>query len=242
MKMYIINLIGSTDRKARMDEQLAKFSTHLDYEYFDAVNGFQLPEQFDIYQADKHRKIWRSRALTPGEKGVYASNYMLWKLCIEKNEPIIIAEDDLILFDNFAEKIPLLSSLHRGGIDYIRIEEDVNNLRRTKLNDELCYIWDNSKGSTRCYSITPAGAKKLIEGSQKWLCSVDNFLGETYRCQLPSIMLNHPMCKAYDVETTIHFSKKTKVPLIYKLARELYRFYRFVLTSHWNSSAIKAFN
>ena len=225
-----------------MDEHLAKLSIPLDYQYFEAINGFQLPEQFEVFQADQHRKVWRSRALTPGEKGIYASNYMLWQLCIEKNEPIIVAEDDLVLFDDFADKIPLLSKLHQSGIDYIRVDEDMDGQRRTKLSDELSYILDNSKGSTRCYSITPAGAKKLVASSQKWLCSVDNLLGETYRCQLPSIMLNQPACQIYETETTIQFSEKTKVPLVFKLSRELYRFYRFVLTSYWNRSAIQAFN
>ena len=48
--------------------------------------------------------------ISQGEVGCFLSHYLLWKKCIDLNEPILILEDDAIITDEFdIEKIEKLT-------------------------------------------------------------------------------------------------------------------------------------
>ncbi|NOH55556.1 glycosyltransferase family 25 protein [Vibrio coralliilyticus] len=235
MKIYVINLPQSNDRRNSINEQFQRFDS-LDYELFTAVDGNYMPDALQRKVNDEHRIIWRSRPLTRGEKGVYASNYLLWKKCVELNEPIVIAEDDIKLNDNFQQSIELASSFIDQGFDYIRLAKNLTSAptRNVPKNKHIEYILDNQSGSTICYAISPNGAKKLLDASDVWLCSVDNFVGEAYRTKLPCIALTPHCCTISEFNSTIQKESKTRVHIMFKLTRELYRFYRFLKLQLWN--------
>jgi len=106
-----------------------------------------------------------------GVIGCFYSHYDLWKKCYELNEPIIIAEDDLIIYRKYLpveyEDILLLAV----NFDVSRSEEDhlfkektfkplLNKSNRTPTS--IPYISDSIPGAT-AYAINPSGAKKLLD-------------------------------------------------------------------------------
>lgn len=235
MRVFVINLEDSVDRKERISMLLS--SMKIDFEIFSAVNGrLGLPDDLVNLPDDNHRKIFRSRPLTPGELGCYASHYRLWQKCIELDEPILIMEDDCLPSPYMKVSMQTLSKMHNKGYEYIRVEpQDGKATLLEELDGSQSIFWHNNSSGVRGYSIAPSGAQKLLAKSDRWLCAVDNFIGESYRTGLkctgiiPYLVLNPG-----DMGTTIQGGEKLRTPIYFKATREIYRFYRFLRLSFWN--------
>ena len=229
MKIFIVSLVNAAVRRERVQRVMAELA--VDFEFFDAVNGFVgLPEKLQDCPDDTHRKFLRSRPLTPGEKGCYASHYLLWEKCIELNEPIVILEDDFLPTQYFMSILSMLTDLH-DKYDYLRLEPQIGDATALEFLDGIqILLWHNNVRSTTGYSISPRGAMLLLNSSKKWLCSVDNFIGESYRTGLKATgVLPYAIYSPDDMDSFIQ-NKVTlkKVPIYFKLTREVYRFYRFL--------------
>ena len=101
MKTVVINL---PDRKDR----LASFNTNnsnLSYEVFRAVDGNQISYNKLVESGFDTDHDWidplLGTPLTKGEVGCFLSHWHIWCKCIEKNEPLIVLEDDAVLTDKF---------------------------------------------------------------------------------------------------------------------------------------------
>lgn len=238
MKVFIVSLNNATLRRNRVQMVMNKLG--VEFEFFNAINGFSgLPENLLEHPDDIHRKIFRSRPLTPGEKGCYASHYLLWEKCIELNEPIMILEDDFLPTEYFMKIFPVLPSLH-VKYEYLRLEPQIGDATALEFFDGLqILLWHNNVRSTTGYSINPSGAARLVKHSKKWLCSVDNFIGESYRTGLKATgVLPYAIYSPDDMESCIQNKVVLeKVPLYFKLTREVYRFYRFMRMQIWNLNA-----
>lgn len=233
MKIFVVSLAGSSDRRERVSRELKG----IPFEFFDALNGHKgLPDELEQKIDDKHRRIFRSRPLSPGERGCYGSHYRLWQKCVELGEPIVILEDDFKATNYFEDVLSHLRELS-NNYDYIRLEPQYTESRNLGFDEHVQKVlWlDNSKGTTG-YFITPNGAKKFLHASERWICSVDNFISETYLHEVPSVgVIPYAVYAPNDMESTIQgLSKLQKVPLIFKVTRELHRFYRFLRMSYWN--------
>ena len=101
MKTIVINLKKREDR-------LASFKTchpDLNFEVFHAVDGEKinygglLSQGFDVC----HNWIdpLLNTRLTKGEVGCFLSHWSIWKKCIERNEKVLVLEDDARLTDKF---------------------------------------------------------------------------------------------------------------------------------------------
>lgn len=237
MKVFVVSLNHALDRRERVQRVMADLD--VEFEFFDAINGFVgLPEKFNGCQDDLHRRLLRSRPLTPGEKGCYASHYLLWEKCIQLNEPIVILEDDFLPTQHFCEVIKSLPIM-LNEYEYIKLEPQIGDATALEYHAGLqTVLWHNNVRWTTGYGINPSGAAKLIKNSKKWLCAVDNFIGESYRNKLKSVgLLPYAIYSPNDMESSIQNKVvSTKVPLIFKLSREIYRFYRFVRMFFWNQS------
>ena len=106
----------------------------------------------------------------------------------------------------------------------------------TTIDNMQLMFWHNNSCWTTGYSISPQGARRLLAHSKRWLCSVDNFIGESYRTGLICTGLipyaiYSPRDMGSDIQNQVELKK---VPLGFKLTRELYRFYRFIRMTLWN--------
>ena len=77
MKVFIINLKESTDRRQYMIEEMKK--TNLQYEFFDAVNGKDIKNIEDVY--DHNYAVTKvGSPLNLGEIGCCMSHLLIYKL------------------------------------------------------------------------------------------------------------------------------------------------------------------
>ena len=233
MKIFIINLPSSSDRRPFISNKMQ--SIGVDFEFFSAIDGRKgLPHDLINCPDDKHRIYFRSRPLSPGEKGCYASHYRLWQKCIELQKPIVILEDDCIPTSVFKKIYSKLPELHNKGYEYLRLQKQQGEFKIIEQDSDLnIVLWKENLIGTVGYSITPEGAKKLLIHSKKWRCPVDNFIGESYKTNLLcSGIQPYAIEHDYEQESTIQLtSEKSKVSIIYKSFREIYRSYRNIRMS-----------
>ncbi|WP_240495633.1 glycosyltransferase family 25 protein [Vibrio barjaei] len=228
MRIFVISLPDATERRERVKRIFSE--TNYQFTFFDAINGREgLPERLERRVNDTYRKVFRSRPLSPGEKGCFASHLLLWEKCLELDEPIVLLEDDFLpteSFENAFSQLPLLIK----DIEYLRLEKRTS--KWFPINSvggfERRFLFDNSCGTTG-YVLTPQGAQKLLQHSEEWLCAVDNYISESFRHGMYSFNISPPAIEApHDMGSLIQCEEKTRVPLYFKLTRELNRFYRFV--------------
>ncbi len=238
MKTYVINLARAQARRVRAEQYLSQLN--VDSEFFDAVDGASgLPPALASKPNDAYRIRYRGRVLTPGEKGVYASHFLLWQKCIELNEPIVIIEDDFLPTQFFNQVIERLPSLHEK-YDYLRIEPQDSHVQGTMIESSpdgfQIVMWNDNQGGARGYSITPSAARKFVEYSDEWLCAVDNFIGESYRHNIPAMgVLPYAIFNPSDMESQIQdIVARPKISVINKIFRELNRACRMTSLWLWN--------
>ena len=103
MKVFIINLKESTDRRQSMIEEMKK--TNLQYEFFDAVNGKDIKNIEDVY--DHNYAVTKvGSPLNLGEIGCCMSHLLIYKKMIDENiGRALILEDDIIISEKIDEII-----------------------------------------------------------------------------------------------------------------------------------------
>jgi glycosyl transferase family 25 len=164
MKIYVINLPKSEDRRSYMQQQME--AAGVEFEFFAALNGEQaVTDWFDGYN-EREFLISTGRRSSEGEKGCYASHLALWKRCVELGEPVMIMEDDVKLAPNFSAAVEATASLI-GEHGSIRLQ-DAPRRAETKVKDVgdfTLYRYRRMPHGTMCYALTPAVAKALISHS-----------------------------------------------------------------------------
>ncbi len=224
-KIFIINLASSIERRDHISQQLNALS--LPFEVFSAVDGrVSPPHPLLRHYNDELSQTYRAKTLTAGQLGCYASHFLLWEKCVELNQPIIIIEDDALLFKepilNFMQAISELPK----DIECVRL---FKNKRRkfssyTVLECPSTSIQKFTKGhmSTTGYFLTPSGAKKLLQHSKEWYMAVDIFMDRFWVNGVECYGTKEP-CLTNDpkFDSEIGYAKKTSSrSLIRKCKRE----------------------
>ena len=232
LKIFVISLQECGDRRAFMIQQLNKLE--IEFEFFDAITPTTIPERIANKINDKFRKIFRSRPLSPGQKGCYVSHYCLWEKCIEIDRPIIILEDDCFVLNSFKDFVARYQESTKE-LNYLSLEkhQEINGI----INSEK-FVYADVASGTRGYYLTPFAAQAFLKKSHRIDRAVDNFIADGYLHQIPSFRLKNFVIKDQDGEfiTTIGTGQKSrKVPFIFKITRELYRCYRFIRNFIWRT-------
>lgn len=85
----VVSLPHRFDRRFEVEKELKKH--HIDFEFFDAVNGYELNYETQLKK---------------GEEGIRQSHIQIFKKCIEENQPsVMIFEDDVQLLEEFDEEL-----------------------------------------------------------------------------------------------------------------------------------------
>lgn len=173
-KIYIINL---TEDKNKYETVIKNISLspllNNQYERFNAVNGKYIDIRLlndniltDKAKEDiefKKQKIY-GISLTYGSLGCALSHYLLYKQILQHNKPSIIFEDDIILVDNFNQKIMVLMD-HIQNLIYDICYLGYNIIPGFYKEDVNSVIAKPSGLITGLYAyiVTPQGAKKLLD-------------------------------------------------------------------------------
>lgn len=189
MKIFIINLKRSQDRKNFMKEQIKKLNSEFEFIFFEAIDSKNNEHlRFKKHFHDLFAIFYSGTKLTESELACYASHFLLWQKCVELNEAIIILEDDVIFDLDFAKNVDLIC---KSDFECVRlIYTSVGNIKFHKIN-EYFYITHNDLSGTQGYYINPIGASKFINKSLKyWLKTVDGFIDYSYIHGVPKIVFH----------------------------------------------------
>lgn len=129
MKVFVINLERSLDKKEHMQRQIQKLfeknpnlKNKLEIIFFKAIDA----KNKEHLEFKDHFPWWGSwvlgRELFDGEKACFASHYRLWQECVKLNESIMILEDDVEFSDEFLNHAEeYIDELSKSEYEYIRI-------------------------------------------------------------------------------------------------------------------------
>ena len=223
MKIYIISLKRSYERRQKIMEHMA--SHGVEFNFFDAVDGQLGHPLFSDYDYKKCLWFTSGKMPTKGEMGCYASHYMLWVKCLEKNEPFIILEDECIILETFKKHFGDISELV-FKYDFIRLQDAIRGQLHPVENGEgysVSLMEDNFGGAVG-YAISPLAAAKLIK--HRWSLPVDCFIGLSYLHGMQSFVLSPALVAPdYYSPTTVQLGSD-KAKWYRKPTREIYSLYK----------------
>lgn len=118
--------------------------------------------------------------------GCFMSHYLLWKKCVEIDEPIIILEHDAIIYSDVPFDLLKNSELANignpsfGRNNKIKLKW-INKLKHKISGKSVIQDLYSKKYMPGChgYYIEPIGAKKLIQGAKDFnICAADIFINK----------------------------------------------------------------
>ena len=173
-EIVVISLARATERRTSIQRQFAELN--VPFRFFDAVDGKKGHALFDHYDADKAKRIGEI-PLSAGHLGCYASHYLVWQRCVESGQPIVVLEDDAMLFAKpFLRFLNLAPDLP-AGIECVRLFESKSR-NRDSLNVleigglTIAKFLRGHKSATGYY-LTPSAARKFLKYGERWAEPVD---------------------------------------------------------------------
>ena len=186
LSAVVINLRSRPDRWKRISKALAKRAPWLPAERLEAVDGrVDPPSESDVTRRWSTADIaafcdWyyvKQLTMSPGERGCCASHVKCWQLCARRRKPLVVLEDDAVLWDRSGVQFPeLCSRLIRAVEQLYDVETEPVMLyvgcevtqwrdsRRVVVEGppvmklrEAEYLWQTSS-----YILWPAAAKELL--------------------------------------------------------------------------------
>ena len=178
IEIIVINLRRSTERRAQMAAVLNPLE--LPYSFFEAVDGREGEHPLFKCFSPRHAETRRGFALTPSELGCYASHYLLWERCVEKNRSLLIFEDDVRLNGNFREAYDAAAARIRA---YGLLRFSGHKRRAAAIVERIDNHLDVIRfkigpHGTSCYAVSPAAAAKLLAKAKVWFEPVDCHLDQ----------------------------------------------------------------
>ncbi|MGR5539400.1 glycosyltransferase family 25 protein [Vibrio campbellii] len=237
MKVFVINLKRSIDRKIRMENVLS--NAGIPFEFIEAVDssspGF-------LYSERRNEARTRKRfgyKLVENEIACFSSHHLAWEKCLELNEPILILEDNcdfsphffevFSYFDTLAQKYDFLklAATKPKSFKVVSSLDDKTNIVR--FYKRTCGIMG--------YIITPHAASKFIENASEFIEPVDDYMEKPYKHGISTYVLNPDVVRRADIPSTIGCSRKDKsgATIWNKVYIELFRLYEQIqdsLVSH----------
>jgi len=206
-KTFIVNLERDTLRKSNVEIQLKKGNIQ-NYEFVKAVDGQNGDlANFKFKVIPDWIEPFTSKVMTKGEIGCALSHYGIWeKIIQEKLDYTLILEDDVILCDNFGEKIQeVFENIKDLNVDLLYLgRRPLNKDNEIKINNTI--VKANYSYGMHAYLITYTGAKKLLESNfLNNLFPIDEFLPLLYDENYPlnkylKYFEKKPVFNVYSVE------------------------------------------
>ena len=169
MKTIVINLPDRKDRLTTFNSN----NPNLPYELFTAVEGYKIDYAKLQSQGFDTNHSWIDpilyTPLTKGEVGCFLSHWHIWNKCIEKNEPILVLEDDAVLTDKFD-----MEEIEKLSYDFVYLgwkEMEKSEKIDDKFSKPVYPYW------TLAYYIQPEAARILVNSVIKRnIIPVDEYL------------------------------------------------------------------
>lgn len=215
MKVYVINLTESSDRRKKMESILEPLNIPYSFYITDRIDN--QPEHI-IYKLYNHKKalLLKGYGLTNSELGCWASHLELWNKCIELNEPILIMEDNAcftvldanLFLEEISREIHTYNLVKLGGSFK---KDKYTEFAQLKHNPSYSLVSYN-KGNCGMYGymLTPYAAKKLIKNIDNFFEPVDNYMENEWRTKQIVYIVHPPLVQRDNVVSNIGTRKKDK--------------------------------
>jgi glycosyl transferase family 25 len=182
MKIVVINLERSLNRRALMQENLERLG--LEFEFFPGIDASR-GEHLSISRHDERASILdHGRPLSIGEIGCFASHYLVWQRCVKAKEPLVILEDDVMIAEEFPRALSaareLLGQLHLIRLGIVWNDDQTKQIGAFQGFEIIQY----SRGGTwglQGYLVSPEAAANLVTHAAVWSLPVDLYLSRDER-------------------------------------------------------------
>lgn len=215
MRVYVINCRRHEERRATARSKLDQAGVR--FEFFDGLcaDDARSRELFGTID-EREFLINTGRQVTDGEIGCYASHRELWKLAAERDEPVVIMEDDFELLGDFNATLKVVSSLI-GRAGFIRLQTDLRakKCRSLEVGEfQLCRFTKPPHG-LMCYSLSPQVARRFVAATCVLDAPVDIFTKKYWEHGQPMYVLTPYAVgpSPHHGNTTIAGRQKTAKPL-----------------------------
>ncbi|EEP3496037.1 glycosyltransferase family 25 protein, partial [Campylobacter coli] len=229
MKVFIINLERSLDRKEHMKKQIQKLfeknpslKNKLEFIFFKAIDA----KNKEHLEFKDHFPWWASwvlgRELSDGEKACFASHYKLWQECVKLDEPIIILEDDVEFSDEFLNNgVEYIDELLKSKYEYIRLCY-LFDKRLYFLNEGGYYLSFEKLAGTQGYVLQVSAAMKFLKYAKNWIYAVDDYMDMFYKHNVLNIV-KKPLLLKHDCRIESSISQAGRLFLKAKFYRKIIR-------------------
>jgi len=190
MKIKVISLSNSTDRRKSIQRQFDRLS--VPFEFFDAVTPDRARQHIHHYD-EKEFFLNSGRSATETEIACYASHLALWTQCAEDGDPYLILEDDAKLNPFFLSGL-LVAASQINKLGFIRVSLpntgtahainrigpfDIQYCRRVPL-------------LALGYALSPSAARRLADAATVVEEPVDKFMQRFWRHGQPVYAVTPP--------------------------------------------------
>lgn len=180
MKIFVITLTDSVARQQHAAGQLQ--AAALAFSFFPAVSGVEAMRSPEYRVSERDFLLSTGRKVTPGEVGCFASHKLLWKLCVQLDEPILVMEDDFKLSADFPGAVQELEN-QVGEFGFIRLQSERRARKRRVRMLGRFTLWRYTKApnSAMCYGLSPIAARKLLAHADTIGAPVDVYMKRAWR-------------------------------------------------------------
>ena len=226
MRVHVINLETSVERRARLRQRLAALG--VEHEFVRAVDGRTGVTAFESCDVRQYQ-LNTGRTPSDGEIGCYASHLRLWQHCVATNEPFVVMEDDAEPQPQFAAALEVARGLiARYG--FLRFEYDgPGQPARTRPVETVgaftAHYFVKYPYGAMCYALSPPVARAFIASSRELRAPVDQFIkrcwehGQPLYGLLPYSVREGPLAAA----STIRARTKEALPPGLRARRMLHK-------------------
>jgi glycosyl transferase family 25 len=223
LQILVISLKQSLERQEKVRQELSK--TLLTWSFLDAVDGRKLSYPIPEYQAKKVKRLLGFE-LTPNEIGCFLSHKKAWHMCVEKNKPTLIFEDDFVLLPDFELVVnTLLEYLDQWSL--VRLQALLSSSHHPIQSfDEFSLVMNEGDplGAT-AYLVNPQAARELIQYAGQIYEPLDHYLEHQKKHHIPMLAIHPYPVDITKATSTIADRPNDRKPIkgIQKRMRSLYR-------------------
>ena len=206
-QIFIINLKRSADRREKMQRNIDKLlatsqrrsaessansnanptpessidsgvdsTSALEFHFFNAQTPESILESGFATRYDKTlARVFKARDVRPTELACFASHYELWCKCVELGQGIFILEDDIDFCDGFVAGVEAIAT---SPYEYVRL--GWSTFHTCYLIDERFALAPKLMLGAPGYYLTPAAARRLIDGAKSIFLAVDYYMSFSY--------------------------------------------------------------
>jgi glycosyl transferase family 25 len=190
MKIKVISLRDSKDRRANITHQFTQLGTP--FEFFDAITPDKALEHVEGYD---RREFFRNcgRYATKPEIACFASHLALWRECAAGQTPFLILEDDAKLKETFATGF-LVAASQIETLGFLRISspELKSSTPVNRLGPFEIRYCRRVPLLALGYALSPQTALQLTRAAQTVEEPVDKFLQRFWRHGQPVFAVTPP--------------------------------------------------